>query len=225
MAQASGNISGPPPAPQKGDDVLRWAREMYNWAKKTQAIPGANILSTQTQSGRVFNARTGGAATPPHPFKVINTEDRKLKVSSGKFYRQIPWADNAINATETLTTPTSGELTNMGFNETELPADFIGYVHVELRYTEQVFSIQTTGDGSAAANYWRPTNQNIGYSDSQFPQYDLQAEDFKAIWVPLAFVETDSDNVTELIQITFDNIWDTYAGVFKNIQIDFPSSE
>jgi hypothetical protein len=30
---------------------------MYNWAKKTQAIPGANILSTQTQSGRVFNAK------------------------------------------------------------------------------------------------------------------------------------------------------------------------
>ena len=34
-----------------------WANQLTRWLKKTQAIPGANILSTQTQSGRVFNAK------------------------------------------------------------------------------------------------------------------------------------------------------------------------
>jgi hypothetical protein len=97
MAQASGNISGPPPAPQKGEDVLRWAREMYNWAKKTQAIPGANILSTQTQSGRVFNAKPGGGApaTPPHPWKTTRnddteTETKRVRVHPGSIGGVVP---------------------------------------------------------------------------------------------------------------------------------------
>ena len=34
-----------------------WANQLTRWLKKTQAIPGANILSTQTQSGRVFSVK------------------------------------------------------------------------------------------------------------------------------------------------------------------------
>jgi hypothetical protein len=51
---------------------------MYNWAKKTQAIPGANILSTQTQSGRVFNAKPGGGGVQVAPGPLELTKKNPL---------------------------------------------------------------------------------------------------------------------------------------------------
>ncbi len=50
-----------------------WANQLTRWLKKTQAIPGANIFSTQTQSGRVFNAKPALPAQvlfAEHPWKL-----------------------------------------------------------------------------------------------------------------------------------------------------------
>jgi hypothetical protein len=56
---------------------------MYNWAKKTQAIPGANILSTQTQSGRVFNAKpgVGGGATSPTGYRIYQSNGNIMNIT------------------------------------------------------------------------------------------------------------------------------------------------
>ncbi len=95
MAQASGASSFPPPPPQKGDDVAFWANQLTRWLKKTQAIPGANIFSTQTQSGRVFNAKPGGVgeAIPPHPWKVTRNDEggtKRVRVHPGSIGGVVP---------------------------------------------------------------------------------------------------------------------------------------
>jgi hypothetical protein len=63
--------------------VAFWANQLTRWLKKTQAIPGANILSTQTQSGRVFNAKpgVGVGATSPTGYRVYQSNGNIMNIT------------------------------------------------------------------------------------------------------------------------------------------------
>ncbi len=109
MAQSTGSSSFPPPPPQKGDDVAFWANQLTRWLKKTQAIPGANILSTQTQSGRVFNAKPGGGvvAIPPHPWKATRNDDSETEPAT-KRVRVHPGSIGGVVPTNVLASANDG---------------------------------------------------------------------------------------------------------------------
>jgi hypothetical protein len=59
----------PPPPPQEGRKVLRYLQDLHAWLKKTQAVPGLGLRTTQLPSGRAFNvlfpdSSAGGRAIP-----------------------------------------------------------------------------------------------------------------------------------------------------------------
>ncbi len=145
MAQASGSSSFPPPPPQKGDDVAFWANQLTRWLKKTQAIPGANIFSTQTQSGRVFNAKPGaggGAAIPPKMWDILPASD-PLKVSIFEpviaYTRPRSTEANPINGT--VYSRISGEDPTI-----TLPSTGTRIIYIRIEYQNEVFATVLVDD-------------------------------------------------------------------------------
>lgn len=95
MSQANGSSSTPPPVPQRGTEVIDYLRRLNTWLKKTQALPGAGITSTQTGHGRTFNVRAAkkAAEVVPHPWKVTRDdagEEKRVRVHPGSIDGVLP---------------------------------------------------------------------------------------------------------------------------------------
>ena len=77
-AQGQGTTSTPPPEPKPGQDALSYLRTLQRWLKKTQALPGSGMTSTQTGSGRTFNVKlTQQPQTylyAEHPWQLFQAE-------------------------------------------------------------------------------------------------------------------------------------------------------
>jgi len=104
MTQKSSYGSAPPPPPQRGGGIYAWAQEFYNWAKKTQAIPGAGLLSRQTQAGRVFNAIRGEDSKPP-PWTISQVSGLTIRMQRGKTWFRDRASSDLVKLFET---PISG---------------------------------------------------------------------------------------------------------------------
>ena len=86
---ADQTTSYPPPPPREGRRVLSYMADLYKWLKRNQAIAGVGLISTQTESGKIFRLiEDPNQLTPPHPFQPTQTGPLKVKVASGMWWGQ-----------------------------------------------------------------------------------------------------------------------------------------
>lgn len=165
MAQGQGTSSTMPPVPTKGDQVLAWAQKFTVWARKNTALPGAGLVTTQTEGGRTFNAKPSPPVFYPPWWPTLN--GLEVLIRPGAINSVVPrltWADSEteLGKPDSVLTITGGsagllvskctygitdavEEVTFSISTTGLPGDVIdSYFYVA---THTFYTFQTVVDG------------------------------------------------------------------------------
>jgi hypothetical protein len=212
-------MSGPPPVPKRGIRILGYmVQELLPWLKANRVIAGAELTSSQTHNGIVINYQK-------RPFTGTVVSGRTITVARGYVFGIRDYNDMYMDPVFTFSDPTTftTDLDTFDANEEyEVPANEVGYVVVELRYKILAQTYGSDVDGVI----WRLAGQSLGFTTNQYPgQIDDYPSDtdYKVVWVPILFIETDDDDITNFVQLTNTDIFDTFGGFLKSLEIAHPT--
>jgi hypothetical protein len=159
------------------------------------------------------------------PFTGTVVSGRTIKVARGYVFGIRDYNDMYMDPVFTFSDPTTftTDLDTFDANEEyEVPANEVGYVVVELRYKILAQTYGSDVDGVI----WRLAGQSLGFTTNQYPgQIDDYPSDtdYKVVWVPILFIETDAANITNFVQLTNTDIFDTFGGFLKSLEITHPT--
>ena len=165
-AQGQGTTSTPPPEPKTGQDALSYLRTLQRWMKKTQALPGSGMTSTQTGSGRTFNVKASEQTIPPHPFQIVQKTGLNIDVLDGFAYVFDFLGDNGFSVGQNRHLLSAFNLT--------LTDDSINYIYIRVSFIKKRFTTGSAPDPETL-NIWRVTSSStshIGIIATTTEQFD-----------------------------------------------------
>ena len=215
---ADQTTSYPPPPPREGRRVLSYMADLYKWLKRNQAIAGVGLISTQTESGKIFRLSDQQQSTPPNPFEVVRKTGLTGTINKGLIY------SNPLTA--------SGELVfDTEFLDTTVPVPG----NFPMIKTDMVFADNATTAVLIKATYnsWElPDDGEVrcystGYVfDKDLCTFDASSltmstyiDDFtwpnaggeQTKYFPVAIVQTADGEITTILQLITDDFIDPFA--------------